>query len=134
MRFLLVLFVTFVLLFGCTTQQQTSGGNDDGKNTPPPAQNSPDKKVVEIKMTAKQWSFEPSVIKVKQGDHVKLTIESMDVTHGLSIPDFGVSQNVNAGETVVVEFDADKKGEFPFRCSLFCGSGHTEMTGKLVVE
>ncbi len=89
---------------------------------------------VEINMIAKQWSFEPSTITVNEGDTVLLHIESTDVTHGISIPEFEVYENLIPGETVDIQFVADKKGTFTFSCSVYCGSGHNYMTGQLIVN
>lgn len=90
--------------------------------------------IVEIDMTAKQWEFEPGIIGVKQGDKVKLHIKSIDVTHGFALPDFGVSQRLEPGKEVTVEFTADKKGTYTFFCNVACGAGHRDMKGTLVVE
>ena len=88
----------------------------------------------EFVITLKQWSFSPSVITVKKGDSVMLKLRSVDVTHGLALPDFNINVNVKNGETKTVEFKADKTGSFTFVCSVYCGVGHTGMTGKLIVE
>lgn len=90
--------------------------------------------VKEFTMTAKQWAFDPAIITVKQGDKVRLKIKSIDVAHGFALPEFGVDQKLEPGKEAMVEFTADKKGEFSFHCSVICGQGHIEMTGKLVVE
>lgn len=90
--------------------------------------------VKEFTMTAKRWAFDPPVITVKQGDKVKLKITSIDVTHGFALPDFDVKIDLVPNQEQVVEFTADKKGEFTFFCSVMCGAGHQDMKGKLVVE
>lgn len=91
-------------------------------------------KPVEISVSAKRWKFDPSIIAVKKGDRVKLSIQSIDVTHGFSIPDFNVNETLKPNETTIVEFTADKTGTFTFACSVFCGSGHSTMKGTLIVE
>ena len=90
--------------------------------------------VKEFSMIAKKWQFDPSTINVKQGDKVRLKIKSIDVTHGFSLLDFNVNENLEPEKEVIVEFIADKKGEFSFFCSVFCGEGHSGMKGKLIVE
>lgn len=87
-----------------------------------------------IKVKANQFKFEPIEIMVKQGDTVKLEVESVDVDHGIAIPAFNVNAMLKAGTTTTVEFVADKKGNYPFFCSVFCGSGHGSMRGALIVE
>ncbi|HKW99791.1 MAG TPA: cupredoxin domain-containing protein [Bryobacteraceae bacterium] len=88
----------------------------------------------EVKMTAKRYAFDPNVIKVKQGDHVKLVITALDREHGIKIAAFNIDEKLPKGEPVTVEFTADKAGTFPFQCSHVCGLGHHKMKGQLIVE
>jgi len=90
--------------------------------------------VKEISLEAKQWEFVPAVVTVNQGDLVRLTVTSTDVAHGIAISAFGVNKKFDAGETVTVEFTADKAGTFPIVCNVFCGSGHGSMKGSLIVQ
>jgi len=90
--------------------------------------------VKEFTVEASQWKFTPSTITVNKGDTVRLKVISKDVTHGLAIPAFGIDQRLNSGGEIEVVFVADKAGEFPFYCTVFCGRGHSDMTGVLVVE
>lgn len=90
--------------------------------------------VLNIEVTAKQFEFIPSTIRVKQGDTVWLHVKSIDVTHGLVIPEFGINEQLSPNEDVHVKFVADKKGTFPFACSVPCGSGHGKMQGQIIVE
>lgn len=90
--------------------------------------------IKEVNITAKQWSFEPSEIIVNQGDKVRLNITSADVPHGFAIREYGISQFIKPSETATVEFTADKPGEFTFFCNVFCGQGHREQNGKLIVR
>jgi cytochrome c oxidase subunit 2 len=114
-----------LMTFGCT-DLKASGGNDTGAAM--------SGKVVEINITAKQWEFVPSTITVKKGDTVRITATSVDVAHGLSIPEYGINQRLEPNVPVTVEFVADKSGTFGFRCSVMCGEGHRSMTGQLIVE
>ena len=88
----------------------------------------------EIKVTAKKYAFEPAEIHVKKGDHVKLSITAIDHDHGFKLAAFHVDQKLAKGEATNVEFTADQAGTFPFECSKFCGMGHKNMKGRLVVE
>ncbi len=90
--------------------------------------------LVEVEMVARQFSFEPNTIRVKRGDKVRLKIKSVDVVHGLALPDFGVNEVLEPGKEVTVEFVATEKGTFPFICSIYCGAGHSSMRGQLIVE
>jgi heme/copper-type cytochrome/quinol oxidase subunit 2 len=64
----------------------------------------------------------PSVIMVNQGDKVKLVlkneIEGADITHGFTLPAFGVTEVVTRGVPKTVTFTADKAGIFNYWCQL----------------
>lgn len=88
----------------------------------------------EFDVIVKRWEYNPSVITVNKGDTVILHLKTVDVAHGFSLPEFGVRTKIPADKEVMVEFVADTKGEFNFRCNVFCGSGHGNHRGKLVVQ
>jgi cytochrome c oxidase subunit 2 len=88
----------------------------------------------EIKVTATNFAFQPAEIRVKQGEKIKLTLVNGDGTHGIGIPAFNVSIKPGQGGTASQVFIADQKGSFPFVCDVFCGEGHRDMTGTLIVE
>ncbi len=90
--------------------------------------------VSEINLTVEQWKITPSEVRVKEGDTVKMTITSLDVTHGFAINEFGVNETIPAGETISFEFVADKKGTYTQYCSVICGEGHSGMVGDFIVE
>lgn len=87
-----------------------------------------------IKMTAALWKFTPNAIRVKQGEKVTLEIIGVSGTHGLSIPGLGINETIIQGNTAQVNIPTDKTGTFDFFCSIQCGSGHTDMTGQIVIE
>ena len=82
----------------------------------------------EITIDAKMFEFNPSVIKVKEGERIKLKINSLDVEHSINIPELGIDIH---DEGIFV---ANKKGTFDFYCHTYCGSGHSAMKGVLIVE
>ena len=88
----------------------------------------------EIKVTAKKYAFDPNVIRVKKGEHVKLVITALDHDHGFKLEAFQIDQKLTKGEATPIEFTADRAGTFPFECSHFCGMGHRKMKGELIVE
>lgn len=88
----------------------------------------------EIRMTAKKYEYAPNEIRVKQGEKVRLLITALDRKHGFEIKDLGIKTELEKEKETVVEFVADKPGEYKFNCTVFCGFGHRRMKGKLVVE
>ena len=93
-----------------------------------------------VEMEAYQFGWKPSNIMVKQGQKVKMVITSTSevnpafARHGLALEGYNINQILPVGETTTIEFIADKKGSFQFRCSVPCGSGHMNMIGTLEVE
>jgi cytochrome c oxidase subunit 2 len=87
-----------------------------------------------FEVTADKYKFIPGTITVNQGDKVIIKAIAIDKKHGIGIKAFGIKKLLPKGEWVTVEFTADKKGEFPIRCTKFCGWKHFWMKGKLIVE
>lgn len=88
----------------------------------------------EINVVATNWYFEPEMIRVKLGERIRLIVTSEGRAHGLSLPVFGIEAEIPLGDTQTFEFVADQIGVFPFSCPVYCGDGHTWMTGTLIVE
>ena len=78
----------------------------------------------------------PGTLVVPYGQPVRLMLRNIDtVSHGFALPDFKVAvREIKAGEVEVVQFTPDKRGTFPFMCTVWCSPRHLEMRGKLVVE
>ena len=87
-----------------------------------------------IDIVAKRFEFVPSTIEVMQGERVRIVVKSGDGFHGFGIKEFDVSREIARGDTVTIEFTADVAGEFPILCIEYCGDGHEEMKGQLVVK
>ena len=88
----------------------------------------------EIDVVARRFAFEPARIEVAVGERVRLRVVSADGVHGLEIKKFKVKKEIPRGTTpVIIEFTASEAGEFPILCSEYCGDGHEDMQGQLVV-
>ena len=123
-------FVGFMLAdSGSRASSQADGTGGSGANM-----QVGDASVKEFVITASKFKFEPSTIEVNKGDRVRLTLKNADGAHGIGISEFGVDLKAGEGEEKTVEFTADKEGTFSFNCNTYCGSGHIDMTGKLVVK
>ena len=89
----------------------------------------------EIEVVARKFEFEPSRIEVSEGEHVRLIVRSDDGVHGIAIKKFKVNKMVpRGGDKVTIDFVASAPGTFPILCSEFCGDGHEDMSGMLVVQ
>ena len=86
-----------------------------------------------IHITAKKFDFSPDSITLKKGEPVVLEMSSADREHGFNLRAFGVRANVSPGKVSRIRFTPDKTGKFTFSCDVFCGDGHEEMTGTMIV-
>lgn len=71
---------------------------------------------VEIKMDAKAFEFLPDELVARKGNKVRLIITSQDMTHRFIMPSYNIDEELPQGEDVVIEFVADKSGDFTFEC------------------
>lgn len=124
--FVILALISIVLLAGCI-KKETNNISGTSLATG---------EVKEFDVIAKQWEFVPNVIEVNKGDRVRLKVTSIDVTHGIGLPDFGIdSVRLPPNETKTVEFIADKTGTFnTMICTVYCGPGHAGMKGSIVVK
>ena len=89
----------------------------------------------EIPVVAKRFSFEPARVEVTEGERIRLVVTSEDGVHGLEIKKFRVNKKIPRGRDKVttIDFVASAPGEYPIVCSEYCGEGHEDMKGTLVV-
>jgi cytochrome c oxidase subunit 2 len=91
-----------------------------------------------FEVVARRFAFEPATIEVTEGDRVRLIVRSADGPHGVEIKEFKVKKAVpraKPGDSpITIEFVASKAGTYPILCSEYCGNGHKDMTGTLVVH
>ena len=82
----------------------------------------------EFTVKAFRFGYTPDTITVNKGDKVKIIINNSDTLHGIRIPELNLKGND------IIEFTAEKTGEFDWYCTNMCGQGHMQMKGKIIVE
>jgi cytochrome c oxidase subunit 2 len=87
-----------------------------------------------VSILAMKFDFTPETVTLKKGRPVVLEITSLDRIHGFAIPELGLRADVLPTETLLVRLVPERAGRFTFRCDNFCGDGHEEMEGAIVVE
>jgi cytochrome c oxidase subunit 2 len=87
-----------------------------------------------IQITAKRYEFDPPQIRLKRGETVVLELVTADRAHGFKLPAFGIRVDALPGEVHRVSLTPDRAGRFTFLCDVFCGDGHDDMEGHIVVE
>ena len=87
-----------------------------------------------IKVIAKKFAFVPGEIHVKQGETVTLQLSAPEVPMGFNLADFKLRADIMPGKVTSLQLTPDKAGTFTFLCDVFCGSGHEDMSGTLIVS
>lgn len=85
----------------------------------------------ELVIKATNYKFDQKEYHLKKGVPVKITLENDEGNHGILVPALELQlDNKNKSKVVTPE----KAGTFDLACSVFCGSGHTGMLAKIIVD
>jgi cytochrome c oxidase subunit II len=87
-----------------------------------------------IKVVAWKFKFVPEEIQAKKGETIVLHFTSPEVPMGANFADFNQRVDIMPGKVATLRLTPDKAGSFVFLCDVFCGSGHEDMSGTLVVS
>jgi PKD repeat protein len=96
-----------------------------------------------IEVTLQQFTYSPSVITLHAGQSYQLVLHALDSGagsgHGFSgVPSLGIAaeSNIMPGSdvtTATITPTSAQVGNYPFHCTIFCGGGHSGMTGTIEV-
>ena len=117
-RFILMLLsILVIFLVGCRGTTNTNGYASTSSA-----------EVKEFNTAIQNFRYNPETINVNFGDRVKINIKNNDgVTHGISLPVFGVQEFVRPGQTTTIQFTANQRGN----PETFCSTDHGE---KLLIQ
>lgn len=96
-----------------------------------------------IYVVAKQWMWkvqhpggqrEINELHVPVHRTVRLIMSSQDVIHSFFIPAFRIKHDVVPGTSEAIWFQPEKPGVFHLFCAEYCGTDHSRMTGRIVVQ
>lgn len=86
-----------------------------------------------VKISAKRFEFTPSEVRVRKGESIVLELTSLDRKHGFELPAFKIRKDIVPKEVTRVTLTPGEAGTYAFHCDVFCGDGHEDMTGTIVV-
>jgi nitrous-oxide reductase len=93
---------------------------------------------VDVYMTAIRSHYVPDIVRVKEGDKVRIHLTNLeqahDATHGFALNSYNINASLEPGKHTEIEFTADRPGVFPMYCTEFCSALHLEMAGYFLVE
>lgn len=86
-----------------------------------------------VRIASKKFEFTPAEITLKKGEPVVLELTATDEAMGIKCAGLGIQADMPVGKTTKVALTPGKAGKFPFHCDAFCGDGHEDMEGTIVV-
>ena len=86
-----------------------------------------------VRIEASKFRYDPPTVTLKRGEPVVLELTSSDRSHGFKLVELGIDVKILPGEVTQIRVQPDAAGKFFFACDVFCGSGHEEMEGEIVV-
>ncbi|OZM55984.1 hypothetical protein CIB95_14150 [Lottiidibacillus patelloidae] len=105
----------FALISMFTLGLAACGGSDSNKEA-------------DVTIEASNWDFNQDEYHAKAGD-ITIALKNTTGHHGITID--GTDINIQGEGTDSANLEP---GEYIIRCSIACGTGHMEMTAKLIVE
>lgn len=98
---------------------------------------------LDVYVVGRQWMWKlqheegPSEINelhVPAGRAIRLIMTSMDVIHSFYVPAFRLKQDVLPGRYTTIWFEAKRPGVHALYCAEYCGTKHSGMIGRIVVQ
>jgi cytochrome c oxidase subunit 2 len=87
----------------------------------------------QVSMLAMKFDYWPDAVTVKKGKPVVLELSALDRIHGFAVPGLGLRTDITPGPPTILRFTPEKAGVYSLHCDNFCGDGHEEMAGRIVV-
>ncbi len=86
----------------------------------------------DVFMLGEQWRWSPALV-LKKGEWYNIHLSSKDVLHGWSLQPPNMNFMVFPGYDYVLRFKPTEAGDFRVLCNEFCGIGHHQMVGRIIV-
>lgn len=86
----------------------------------------------DVYMLARLWEWWP-ILELEKGKEYRLHLSSLDWMHGFSLQPANINLQIHPNYEMVLTIKPDQAGEFGVICNEFCGIGHHQMVGKIIV-
>ncbi len=95
-----------------------------------------DDEPIDVYLMAMRFYYEPQVLRLERDVRYRFRVMSMDVNHGVSIHTGFAGHIMRRPAMVLAEMvmTFSEPGEFMMYCTVYCGAGHDQMKGKIIVE
>lgn len=93
-----------------------------------------DENTYQVFSVASMWQFQPSEINIPVGSEVDFYLTSKDVVHGFNITEKNINLMAVFGAVNKTTVKFDKPGVYDIICHEYCGVGHQNMRGQVIVN
>ena len=87
----------------------------------------------DVYLLAQMWRWYPA-LKLREGATYTLHLSALDLNHGFSLYPANLNVQVIPGYDYGLRITPNQPGEYRIVCNEFCGIGHQQMLGSIVVE
>jgi cytochrome c oxidase subunit 2 len=101
---------------------------------------------MQVKVTGQKWSWsmrypegfqtggQGAEFHLPVGKPIQFKIISTDVLHSFFVPNFRIKMDAIPGRYTTIWAEATQPGEYPIFCTEYCGTDHSNMLAKIIVE
>ncbi|WP_028538187.1 cytochrome c oxidase subunit II [Paenibacillus sp. J14] len=114
--------VLLLLVTACSGSKAAETNGNAESNIQPEA---------ELVIEASNYQFDQAEYHLKKDVPVKIVFKNASGNHGILVPGLKLQLDRKNDSAVIVPTEA---GEFEMACSVMCGSGHSAMISKIIVE
>ena len=82
----------------------------------------------------KAWEWRPNPIRVPAGAEITFYLTSADVLHGFRVLRTNINVMAIPSNVARVSHTFEHPGDYPIVCTEYCGVGHQNMLGRIIVE
>ena len=90
---------------------------------------------IDVFLMAERWSFTPDAIRLRRGATYRFNVMATDVSHGASLQ-LGIGSHIirlRRGVLTQRDLVFTEPGVYLMYCTVYCGVGHDQMLGSVVV-
>ncbi|WP_246553403.1 cupredoxin domain-containing protein [Paenibacillus tritici] len=121
-------FILFALLLTACGANSGGSSTENAKGTAADTELTADEELI---ITATNYSFDQEEYHLKKGVPVKITFKNESGNHGILVPEMKLRLDAKDSSQVILPEEA---GTYEMTCAIMCGSGHSGMSAKIIVE
>jgi cytochrome c oxidase subunit II len=87
----------------------------------------------DVYLLGRLWEWWP-ILELEEGKSYRLHMSSLDYQHGFSLQPVNINLQILPQYETVITLTPSKAGEYGVICNEYCGIGHHQMLGKIIVK